>query len=93
MILTKGDFTNRINNKNCYQENKYLIRENKILENKQENKYFHKRNNKIFNYNSLKEILNENTLSKNSKGINDKKVENKKLINQNIKDNQTKRYI
>jgi hypothetical protein len=36
--------------------------------------------------------LNENTLSKNSKGINDKKVENKKLINQNIKDNQTKRY-
>lgn len=92
MILTKGDFTNRINNKNCYQENKYLIRENKILENKQENKYFHKRNNKIFNYNSLKEILNENTLSKNSKGINDKKVENKKLINQNIKDNQTKRY-
>ena len=92
MILTKGDFTNRINNKNCYQENKYLLRENKILENKQENKYFHKRNNKIFNYNSLKEILNENTLSKNSKGINDKKVENKKLINQNIKDNQTKRY-
>jgi len=79
MILTKGDFSKNGNNKKYNKNSKYLINENKNIDNKYEKGYFHKRNNKNINYDSIKEILNEPIFSKNNKSINNINNENKKL--------------
>ena len=79
MILTKGDFSKNGNNKKYNKNSKYLINENKNIDNKYEKGYFHNRNNKNINYDSIKEILNEPIFSKNNKSINNINNENKKL--------------
>ena len=98
MILTKGDFSKNGNNKKYNKNSKHLINENKNIDNKYDKGYFHKRNNKNINYDSIKEILNEPIFSKNNKSINDANNENKKIyglktyynMNQNNNNNSVK---
>ena len=79
MILTKDDFSKKGNNKKYNKNSKYLINENKNIDNKYQKGYFHKRNNKNINYDSIKEILNEPIFSKINKSINNVNNENKKI--------------
>ena len=62
MILKKDDFPKKETNKKYNKNSNYIIRNNKKLNNKYENKYFHKRNVKNIDYSSLKEILNDKNI-------------------------------
>ena len=84
MILKKDDFPKKETNKKYNKNSNYIIRNNKKLNNKYENKYFHKRNVKNIDYSSLKEILNDKNISKNEKINNDNKKASSLTINNNI---------
>ena len=84
MILKKDDFPKKETNKKYNKNSNYIIRNNKKLNNKYENKYFHKRNVKNIDYSSLKEILNDKNISKNDKINNDNKKASSLTINNNI---------
>ena len=84
MILKKDDFPKKETNKKYNKNSNYIIRNNKKLNNKYENKYFHKRNVKNIDYSSLKEILNDKNISKNDKINNDNKKTSSLTINNNI---------
>ena len=91
MIFTKDDFQKKETNKKYNKNNNYLIKENKNLNDKYENKYFHKRNVKNIDYSSLKDILNDRIISKNDKNNNQTKTEIKKTSSLTINDNIIKR--
>ena len=91
MILKKDDFPKKEANKKYNKNNNYLIRDNKKLNNKYENKYFHKRNVKNIDYSSLKEILNDKNTAKNDNINNNKKPKNKKISSLTINSNIIKR--
>ena len=91
MILTKDDFPKKEINKKYNKNNKYLIKESKKPTNKYENKYIHKRNMKNIDYSSLKDVLNDKTVSKNNRQNNETKNENKKTTPLNLNGGVVKR--